>query len=217
MLRSVTLCKVLTMTFLWTPCPLGHPPTSFSQQSVLSSGSTQDPVSNCVLFYQSCPLGLGSVTKLCLTLWDAMDCSTPGFPLLQLPEPAQTYVLNWWWHPTILFLCRPFLLLPSIFPSIRVFSNELALCISWQSIGTSAPASVLPMNTELIFFRTDLFDLWAVQRTLKNLLQHHSLRASILWHSAFLYGPTLTFTHDSQINHSFDYRDLCWQSAAFAF
>ena len=85
-----------------------------------------------------------------------------------------------------------------------------------QSIGASAPASVLPMNTELIFFRIDLFDFPAVQGTLKNLLQHN-LKASILWHSAFLYGPTLTFAHDYWINHSFDYRDLCWQSDVFAF
>ena len=102
------------------------------------------------------------------------------------------------------------------FPASGSFPMSWLFILGGQSIRASAPASVLPMNTELIFFRTDLFDFPAVQGTLKNLLQHN-LKASILWHSAFLYGPTLTFTHDYWINHSFDYRDLCWQSDVFAF
>ena len=77
-----------------------------------------------------------------------------------------------------LTLCHPLLFLPSIFPSIRVFSKELVLCIRWQSIGTSA--SVLPMYSGLIFFRTDWLDLFAVHGTLKSLLQHHNSKASIL-------------------------------------
>ena len=82
--------------------------------------------------------------------------------------------------------CHPLLLLPSIFPSIRVFSNESALQSGGQSVGVSASASVLPMkHPGLISFRMDWLDLLAVQETLKTLLQHHSSKASILWCSAF--------------------------------
>ena len=85
-----------------------------------------------------------------------------------------------------LILCRPLLLLPSIFPSIRVFSNESVLRIRWPKYW-SFSFSISPSNeySGLISFRMDWLDLLAVQRTLKSLLQHHSLKASILWHSAF--------------------------------
>ena len=85
-----------------------------------------------------------------------------------------------------LILCCPFLLLPSIFPSIRVFSNESVLHIRWPKYW-SFSFSISPSNTYsgLISFRMDWFDLLAVQGTLKSLLQHHSSKASILWHSAF--------------------------------
>ena len=63
----------------------------------------------------------------------------------------------------------------------------------------------------------DWFDLLAVQRTLKNLLQHHNSKASVVPYSAFFHGPSLTFVHDYWKNHSFDYTDLCWQSDVFAF
>ena len=83
--------------------------------------------------------------------------------------------------------CCPLLLLPSIFPSIMVFSNESAFWIKYQSIGASVSASVLPMNIQgwLPLRMTDWFHLFAVQGTLKSLLQNHNLKASILWHSAF--------------------------------
>ena len=85
-----------------------------------------------------------------------------------------------------LILYRPLLLLPSIFPSIRVFSNESVLTSVGQSIRASASASVLPMNTQrLISFRMDCLDLLAVQGTLKSLLQHHSSKVPIHQHSAF--------------------------------
>ena len=82
-----------------------------------------------------------------------------------------------------LVLCHP-LLLPSIFPSIRVFSNELALCVRWPKYRSF---SISPSNEYLglLSFRIDWFDLLVVQGTLKRLLQHHSLKASILWRSAF--------------------------------
>ena len=80
-----------------------------------------------------------------------------------------------------LILCRPLLLLLSIFPSIRAFSKESALHFRWQSIGDSASASVFPMNIRgLLTFKIDLFDLLLVKGTLKSLLQYHSLKASIL-------------------------------------
>ena len=85
-----------------------------------------------------------------------------------------------------LILCRPLLLLPSIFPSIRVFSNLSALRIRWRKYW-SFSFNISPSNehTGLISFRMDWLDLLAVQGTLKNLIQHHSSTASILWHSAF--------------------------------
>ena len=84
-----------------------------------------------------------------------------------------------------LILCRPLLLLPSIFPSIRIFFNELSPRIRWPKYSSF---SISPSNeySGLISFRTDRFDLPAVQGTLKNLLQHCSLKASILWRSAFI-------------------------------
>ena len=103
-----------------------------------------------------------------------------------------------------LILCHPLLLLPSIFPSIRVFSNESTLCIRWPKYW-SFSFSISPSNeySGLIFFRLDWFD-FAVQGTLKSLLQHHSSKASILWHSAF---PTVQLSHPymtTGIIHNFD-------------
>ena len=85
-----------------------------------------------------------------------------------------------------LILCRPLLLLPSILPSIRVFSNESTLRIRWPK-HWSFSFSIIPSNEHpgLIFFRMDWLDLLAVQGTLKSLLQHHSSKSSILQHSAF--------------------------------
>ena len=85
-----------------------------------------------------------------------------------------------------LILCHPFLLLPSIFPNIRVFSNESALCIRWPKYW-SFSFNISPSNEHpgLISFRMDWLDLLAVQGTLKSLLQHHSSKASILLRSAF--------------------------------
>ena len=85
-----------------------------------------------------------------------------------------------------LILCRPLLLPPSIFPTIRVFSNESVLHIRWSKYWNfSFSISPSSEHPELISFRIDWLDLLAVQRTLKSLLQHHSSKASILWHPAF--------------------------------
>ena len=116
----------------------------------------------------------------CLTLCDPMDCSTLGFPIhRQLPEIFQTQVH---WVGDAIILCHP-LLPPSIFPSIRVFSNESVLCqYRWPKYW-SFSFSISPSNEHsgLISFRMDWLDLLAVQGTLKSLLQHHSSKASILW------------------------------------
>ena len=101
-----------------------------------------------------------------------------------------------------LILCCLLLLLPSIFPSIGVFSSELALCIRWPKYWSF---SISPSNeySGLISFETDWFDVLAVERTLKSLLQHHTLKVSILWHSAF-FMVQLTSVHDYWKNQSFD-------------
>ena len=115
-------------------------------------------------------------------------------------------------------LCHPLLLPPSIFPIIRVFSNELVLCIRWPK-SWSFSFSISPSNEHsgLISFRMYWMDRLSVQRTLKSLLQHHSSKASFLGHSAFfivqLSHPYMT----TGKNHSFDETDLCWQSNVSAF
>ena len=113
-----------------------------------------------------------------------------------------------------LILCYPFLLLPSVFPSIRVFSNELSLHMTWLKYWSFC---ISPSHeySGLISFRTDWFDL-AVQESLKSLPQHNNLKASILRPSAF-FMVQLTSEHDYWENHSFDYTDLCWQSDVSAF
>ena len=123
-----------------------------------------------------------SVTQTCPTLCNPMDCSTPGFPVLHnLPEFAQTHV-----EPVMpsnhLILCGPLLLLPSIFPSIRVFSNE---------------------SSELISFRINWSDFPVVQGALKSLLQHYNLKASVLRCLAFFMVQLSTSVHDYWKTHNF--------------
>ena len=117
-----------------------------------------------------------------------------------------------------LILCCPLLLAPSIFPRIRLFSNESVLCIRWSKYW-SFRFSISPFNEDsgLISFRIDRLDLLSVQRILKSLLEHHSSKVSILWCSRLLYSPTLTSIHDDWKNHSFEETDLCWQSNVSAF
>ena len=116
-----------------------------------------------------------------------MDCRRPGLPVHhQLPELAQTHVH---WVGDAIQPSHPLsstLLLPSIFPSTRVFSNESALHIRWPKYW-SFSSSITPANeySGPISFRIDWFDLLAVQETLKHLLQYHSSKASILQHSDF--------------------------------
>ena len=140
------------------------------------------------LFSEVPSVQFSSVAQSCPTLCNPMDCSMPGFPVHhQLLELAQTHVhrVSNAIQPSH-SLSSP-LLLPSVFPSIRLFSKESVLCIMWPK-DWSFSFSISPPPKEysrLISFRLDWFDLLAAQGTLKSVLQHHSSKASILWHSAF--------------------------------
>ena len=126
-----------------------------------------------------------SVVQLCLTLCNPMDCSTPGLPVHhQLLSFLKLTSIESVMPSNHLILYRPLFLLPSIFPSIRVFSNVSVLRIRWPKYWNF---SISPSNeySGLISFRIDWLDLLAVQGTLKSLLQHHSSKASVLWSSAF--------------------------------
>ena len=128
-----------------------------------------------------------SVSQSCLALCKTLDYSTPGllvhhyyWSLLKLKSIESVMPSN---H---LILCRPLSLLPSIFPSIRVFSSESVLHIRWPKYWSfSFNISISNEYSGLISFRMDWLDLLAVQGALKSLLQHHSSKASILQHSAF--------------------------------
>ena len=147
-----------------------------------------------------------------------MDFSTPGFPVhRQLPELAQTHV-HWVGdaiQPSHPF--HPLLLLPSVFPSIRVFSNE-SFISDGQTIGASLSASVLPMNIQ-DWFPLGLTGLIAL--LFKGLFQESfptpQFKKHQFFHFNFIYDPTLTPIHDYWKNHSFDCTDLCWRSNVSAF
>ena len=147
------------------------------------------------------PVGIqfSSVAQSCFTLCDPMNCSTPGLPVHhQLSEFTQTHVHR------VGESCRALLLLPSIPPSIRVFSNVSTLRRRWPKYW-SFSFSIIPSKEipGLMSFRMDWLDLLAVQGTLKSLLQHHSSKASVLRCSAF-FSPTLTSIHDYWKNYSLD-------------
>ena len=135
-----------------------------------------------------------SVTHSCLNLCDPMDHSMPGLPVHhQLLEFTQTLSVELVMPSKHLILCPPLLLLPSIFASIRVFSNESALRIRWPKYWSfSFNISPSKEHPGLISFRMDWLDLLAVQETLKSFLQHHSSKASILRCSAFF---TIQLSH----------------------
>ena len=128
-----------------------------------------------------------SVAKLYPTHCDPMNCSMPGFHVFYyLPEFAQLMFIESVMPSNCLILCCPLLLLPSIFPSIRVFSNESVLRIRLPKYWSfSFNISISNEHSGLISFRRDWLDLLAVQRSLRSLLQHHSSKQSILWCSAF--------------------------------
>ena len=146
-----------------------------------------------------------SVALLCPTLWDSMY-PAPGFPILHHPpELAQTRVQSQWCHPTISSSVVPFSSCLLSFPASGSFP------MSWKKwpMYWIFSFSISPSNeySGLISFKIDWFDLFAVQRTLKSLLQHHSWKASVLWHSTF-FTVKLTIIHDYWKNYSFDYSDF---------
>ena len=130
---------------------------------------------------------VSSVAQSCPTLCNPMDYSTPGFPVHhQLLEPTQTHVHCVGDAIQLPVLCCPLFLLSSIFPSIRVFSDESALRIRWPKYWNfSLSISTSNEYSGLISFRKDWLDLLAVQGILKSLFQHHCSKASVLRYSAF--------------------------------
>ena len=180
-------------------CPLPSPTTGHSLESqyVLSYVTVLQRRSQIWLHVENCFFGLllitfaimccCSVAQSCLTLWDHIDSSTPAFPVLHyLLEFTQIHVH---WVNDAIQPSHP-LSLPShpalIFPSIRVFSNESALCTKWpKDWSFSFSISLSNEYSGLIYFRIHWFHLLAVHGTLKSLLQHPNSKASVLWHSAF--------------------------------
>ena len=193
--RMEQLLRLLALRFLF------HSPSHFPHVSQISSSWNQPkPVALELRWLSVTPTAFkikskllslasvqfSSVAQSCPTLCDPMDYSTPDLPVhCQLLEFTQTHV-HWVIPSNDLILCRPLLLLPSIFPSIRVFSNDSTLCIRlpeyWRFCFNISPSNEHP---GLISFRIDWLDLLAVQGTLKSLLQHHSSKASFLRCSAF--------------------------------
>ena len=136
-----------------------------------------------------------SIAQSCLTLCNLMNCSMPGFPVHhQLPELVWTQSIELAMPSNHLICCHLFLLLPSIFPSIRVFSNNSVLCIRCPKYW-SFSFSISPSNeySGLISFRIDWFELLAVQGTLMSLLQYHISKASI-------FGAQLSLWSNSHIH-----------------
>ena len=154
-----------------------------------------------------------SHVQLCVTPWTAAHQASPSLTisqsLIKLMSIKSVMPSN---H---LILCHPLFLLPSVLPSIRVFSNESALCIRWPKYW-SFNISLSSGYSGLISFRIDWLDLLAVQGTLKSLLQHHSSKASVLRCSAFMVQLSHLYM-TTRKNRSFDYMDLCWQSGVSAF
>ena len=135
------------------------------------------------LFYEDDCL----VPQSCPTLQDPMNAACQAFLSLTISHSLFKLVSIESMMPSNhLILCHPLRVLPSVFPSIRVFPNELALCIRWpKNWSFSFSVSLSSVYSGLISLRIDWFDLHVVQGTLKNLLQHHSLKASVLRRSAF--------------------------------
>ena len=147
-----------------------------------------------------------SVAQSCPILCNPMDCSTLGFPVLHISwSLLKLMSIETVMPSNYLVICCPLFLLPSVFPSIRVFSNKSFLLIRWPKCW-SFSFSISPSNEHpgLISCRMDWLDLLAAQGTLKCLLQHHSSKASILLRSAFICSLPLTSIHDHWKNQSFD-------------
>ena len=152
-------------------------------------------------YYSFCRSG----AQLCLnfvTQWTAARRASLSFTISQ--SLLKLMSIESMMPSNHLILCQPFFLWPSIFSSISVFSSELVLCIRWSKYWNFS-FSICPSNeySGLISFRIDWLDLLTVQGTLKSLFQHHSSKASILWHSSF-FIVQLTSIPDYWKNHIFD-------------
>ena len=140
--------------------------------------------SHCLLLQKLLKTACSSVNQLCPTLCEPRYRSMPGFPVYHITNSRSLLkfmTIESGMPSKHLIFCCPLLFLPSIFPSTRVFSSELDLHVSWPKYW-SFSFSIIPSNeySGLISFRTECFDLLAIQRTLKSLLQHHSSKALIL-------------------------------------
>ena len=155
-----------------------------------------------------------SCIQLFMTPWIAA-CQAPQYSTLSKSLLKFKYIESVMLS-NHLILCLPHFVLPSVFLSIRIFSSESSLHIRWPRIGASV--AVLPMNIQGRFplWLPGLISLQSKELS-KSLFQHHNLKASILWCSTFLHGPTFTSIYDSWKNHSFDYTDLCQQNEVSAF
>jgi len=155
------------------------------------------------------------VARSCLILWFPWTVAHQAFLSLTISQSLPKYMSIEWHHPTYLILCCPLLLLPSIVPSIRIFSNESTVHIRWPRYWSFSisPSKEYP---ELISFKIDWFGLLAFQETLKGLLQHHRWKASIFQHSAF-FTVQLSHLYTTGKTIVLTYTDLCWQSDVSAF
>ena len=155
-----------------------------------------------------------SCVQLFATPWTAAHQASMSFTIswsLSKFNSIESVMLS-----NYLILCHLILLLPSVFLSITVFSNEWAVCIRWPKYWSF---SIRPSDeySGLISFKDDWFDLLAVQETLKSLFQHHSLKALILQCSTFFMVQLSHSVHDYWKDYNLDYMDLCQQSDVFDF
>ena len=181
----------------WQPTPVFLPGKSQGRGRIVGCrlwGRTESDTTGAQFSLLLCRLSSGqslSHVQLFATPWiAARQASLSITNSWSLPKPMSIKSVM---PPSHLILCHPLLLLPPIFPSIRVFSNESALHVRWPKYW-SFSFRISPSNEHpgLISFRMDWLDLIAVQGTRKSLLQHHSSKASILWHSAFF---TIQLSH----------------------
>ena len=173
-------------------------------------GNWQNTISDSSVHFSSVP-------QSCTALCDLMDCSTPGFPVHhQLPELAQTHV--YWVGDAIhhLILCRP-LLLPSSFPSIRVFSNELALHIRWLKYWSFSISLSMKIQDWFLLRLTGLISCSPRDSQESSPMPSEQFKTINSVALSLLYGSILTSIHDYWKNHSFDSMDLCQQSIISAF
>ena len=155
--------------------------------------------------------------SLFATLCDPMACNTPGFSVLHHPLVSllKFTSIELVMPSNHLILCHPLLLLPSIFPSIRVFSNELALCIRWLKYWSFSNSPSNEYSGLILLGLTGLISLQS--KGLSRVFSSATVQKHQFFVLSLLYGPTLTSIHDYWKNRSFDYTDLCWQSDVSAF